>query len=891
MQSKTGFIDPKHNFDILDSIPIATVCIDYDNTILFVNDKFIDLFGYTINEIPTLYDWLIKAFPDIEYRNININKWRNENKFYIEQDTNPNSYEVIIASKDGASIHTEVHTKLKEDYIIISFTNITEYKNHFEELIKNKLLLEKAQQITNIGYWEINLDTNKVWASDQAKNIYGYKPEGEISYEDIKNIPLLEYRPILDKKLINLINNNESYDVIFQLKRVDNGKILDIRSIAEYNAIEHKVFGVIQDISNIKKAEKEIIEKQERILAILNSSPIAIACFDNAFNLEFFNKKCTDLLGYSDSDVKTIYDWFILAYPDQTYREMLINKWNRSIQITISRDTAIDPMDAYVTCKDGTVRYIQFNTKLFSDLILISMVDMTENKKAMDLIAGNEIKFRAILENSTDAISVTRNNVHEFVNPAYLCMFGYENEKELINVDPINLIAKDCRILVTDYTEKRAKGEDVPTYYRTKGLKKNGVVFNISIKVSTYILNSELYTLVIIRDITDSINATNELIKAKDKAEESDRLKSAFLANMSHEIRTPMNAIMGFSELLCDPDLDADQMRQFTDIIHKRSDDLLVIINDILDVSRLEANQVKLIKNDGDLFLLFQDISSFFESKSLIDHDNLTFRKEYALSENESYINTDFGRLKQVLINLISNAFKFTKDGFIEIGCKLKDENNLLFYVKDTGIGIAKDKTTIIFERFRQADDSATRLYGGTGLGLAISKSLIDLFGGEIWVETEICRGSTFYFTIPYNPIARTKTKEVVSTKRIFDFTGKTVLIIEDDAFNSMFLHDVIATSKAKILTAENGKEAIEIFKQNTNIDIVLMDILLPDNNGYQLTQILLNLKNDQKIIAQTAFASEEDRMKCRNAGCIDFISKPINKNELMNLLDKYIHS
>jgi signal transduction histidine kinase len=249
----------------------------------------------------------------------------------------------------------------------------------------------------------------------------------------------------------------------------------------------------------------------------------------------------------------------------------------------------------------------------------------------------------------------------------------------------------------------------------------------------------------------------SDLNVAKEKAEESDRLKSAFLANVSHEIRTPMNAIIGFSELLEDDDLDNDSRKLFTHTIRTRSADLLNIINDILDISRLESGTLVVDVSAGSISNELNELVTYYNTKNeKITKKPVVFKVENLLTKDQDIFSTDFNRLKQVLMNLIDNAFKFTEEGSIEIGCQLKNSNKVLFYVKDTGIGISKNKLGMIFGRFKQATEAhLTDKYGGTGLGLSISKGLIELLKGKIWVESEKGIGTTFFFTIPYRTPGR----------------------------------------------------------------------------------------------------------------------------------------
>jgi len=382
-----------------------------------------------------------------------------------------------------------------------------------------------------------------------------------------------------------------------------------------------------------------------------------------------------------------------------------------------------------------------------------------------------------------------------------------------------------------------------------------------------------------------------ELEISKKKAEESEELKSAFLANMSHEIRTPMNAIIGFSELLKRRTNSEDEIEKYISFINKRSYDLLNIINDILDISKIEANQLILNESYGELNQLMEDILELFDNKLKIhSHQTIDLRLNNSNLVPVTII-CDFARIKQVLVNLIGNALKFTTKGFVEFGYIIIDSTTIQFYVKDTGIGISKEEQSIIFDRFRQANSSNTNTnFGGTGLGLSIAKGIIELMKGKIWVESSENMGSTFYFTIPYNhadtyqPIISTVIKEN------YDWNGKEFLIVEDDQFNCLFLVNAINDTNAKLHVATNGEEAIEVFKNNPLIALVLMDIRLPKMNGYETIKHLLVLNPSIKIIAQTAYASSEDKRMALDAGCSDYISKPIERDKLLQKIDALIN-
>ena len=383
------------------------------------------------------------------------------------------------------------------------------------------------------------------------------------------------------------------------------------------------------------------------------------------------------------------------------------------------------------------------------------------------------------------------------------------------------------------------------------------------------------------------LKANEELIKAKEKAEESDRLKTSFLQNMSHEIRTPMNAIMGFSSLLADQYNNKPKLEQYSEIISRRCSDLLDIINDILDIAKIESGQLTVNNEEYDLNLLFIELLSFFkENQYWIGKQNLTFNLYPLLNKDANLIVTDSVKLKQIFINLIGNAFKFTECGKIEGACKVEN-NMLIFNISDTGIGIPSDKKDFIFERFSQIYQSKDKLYGGTGLGLSIVKGLVSLLGGDIWLESELGKGTTFYFSIPYVTAASVKkVQDLPDQKDDFNFDGIKLLIVEDDIYNLEYLNEILDVYGFEIFNAENGKKAVKIALEQ-ELDIVLMDIRLPDFDGYETTRQIKDQKPNLKIIAQTAFAAYDDRARALKNGFDDYISKPVHQELLIELIKK----
>ena len=310
------------------------------------------------------------------------------------------------------------------------------------------------------------------------------------------------------------------------------------------------------------------------------------------------------------------------------------------------------------------------------------------------------------------------------------------------------------------------------------------------------------------------------------------------------------------------------------------------ILSDILDIAKIESGQLTLSKEECNLDELFNELSLFFdEYKKRLGKQHLAFHLKSFIQTSHYPLILDTIKVKQILINLISNSFKFTESGFIEGGCKLDPRNRLLFYVKDSGMGIPEDKFNVIFERFTQLNQNTSQFYAGTGLGLSIVKGLVNLMGGEIWIESELNQGSTFYVALPFERTNTVNKNNYSSAERNFDgMAGKTILVVEDDLYNTLYIKEILAQTKLHVLFAGNGKRAIEMARSESP-ELILMDIRLPDISGYEAIQQILQHKPTLPIIAQTAYATAEDRQKSLNAGCVDYISKPINLEKFLQLI------
>lgn len=379
-------------------------------------------------------------------------------------------------------------------------------------------------------------------------------------------------------------------------------------------------------------------------------------------------------------------------------------------------------------------------------------------------------------------------------------------------------------------------------------------------------------------------------VKEKQKAEQSDQLKSAFLANMSHEIRTPMNAILGFTQLLSN-DLSKEKKDSYIKIIQDNGKSLLHLIEDIIDISKIEAGELKIHEDEINVDALISDIVyAFKQILKDLPEKKVEIRTEIGIPG--LVIVTDRTRLKQILYNLMHNALKYTETGEIVIGYQV--ENDILeFFVRDSGQGIKPEFLEEIFERFRKIEtERSKKIQPGTGIGLSISKHLAELLGGEMSVDSVYGKGSMFSMKLPYRPIrfeAPVKSKIEKKVDYSDEHTGKTILIAEDENANFFFLKKVLEPTGARVLHAWNGKEAVDLFTSHPEIDFVLMDILMPEMNGYQATKIIKGMNPNMPVIAQTALAMEGDAQKVIDAGCDGYISKPIRMKTLLEMISRHL--
>ncbi len=468
-----------------------------------------------------------------------------------------------------------------------------------------------------------------------------------------------------------------------------------------------------------------------------------------------------------------------------------------------------------------------------------------------------------------------------------LNMFGLkDSEKEMVFEDYLQFIAaEDQSAVMKSFREAQSSGKlqliEYKIIIQNQEHDIRHVASHIKLLKTTGGKELIIYTL---SDISRQEKTKRELLRAKEKAEDSDRLKNIYLSNISREIRIPMNSIVGFAELLNIESITLDEKREYVKIIKLQSNLLLKLIDDISEVSRLEAGEVKISKSPCNLNLLLNELLGNS------NHQKKLHKKEHLdlilnIPDKTGIITyTDSGRLHQVLTNLISNAIKFTEKGHIEFGYTQK-EGLIEFFVNDTGIGLNKDEQKQIFDRFKYDEEVVTRKYEGSGLGLTIAKGIVRLLGGKIWIESEPGKGTKIFFTIPLEEVPAENTEKVIIEEHTpfeFNWKGKLILVVEDDDVNFKFVETILLENQAQVIRANNGLQAVELCHSINKIDLILMDIKMPEMDGFEATRKIKALNKQIPIIAQTAFALEEDRDKCLQSGCDEHVTKPIDIKDLM---------
>ncbi|MCK9616694.1 MAG: PAS domain S-box protein [Lentimicrobiaceae bacterium] len=653
----------------------------------------------------------------------------------------------------------------------------------------------------------------------------------------------------------------------------------------------HRLPIAIEGVLKLKNERLKLKASEEKFRLITTYAQDGIIMIDNEGKINYWNPGAEKIFGYSIEEARNKNIHSLLA-PSKYHSQHLP-------AFQHFRETGEGPMLGKVVelealKKDGTIIDIELSLagmQLSEGYGAVGIVrDISERKKAENEIKRQYYFIDAMLH-SIPVPLFYKDTEGKYLgcNEAFSEMFGKSAEE--IRGKTVNELwpeqysqtynEKDMELL---RDKSRQRYESV---ILDKDQKEYQVIYD---KAVFYNEKDEVAGIIgTFTNITELKKKEAELILAKEKAEESDRLKSAFLAAMSHELRTPLNAVIGFSSLI-DDSLPLDEILEMAKLINKSGNHLLSIIESIFNISMLQTKELKIRPESFSVYDVFLELKSFVEAEinnEKKEHISVLFEPEP--NTTSTAILTDKTKLIQMLTNLLNNAVKFTEKGKIEFGYFFS-EKDITFFVQDTGIGIPSDKTDLIFERFRQVDDTHTRKHGGIGLGLAICKEISDLLGGSLWVDSEEGKGSSFYFQLPgVVDINATPLNENTIETGLPNLKNTTILIAEDIESNYYLIEAMLKKTKAQLLWAKDGDEAVRIVVSEPKIDIVLMDIRMPGMNGYEATSAIKKIQPALKIIAQTAYAMPDEIEKCKQAGCDGYISKPIVKTEFYDLLNKML--
>lgn len=556
-----------------------------------------------------------------------------------------------------------------------------------------------------------------------------------------------------------------------------------------------------------------------------------------------------------------------------------VDTWNLYLRHILEQKT-YKYTGAYMF-KDSSIHPIETEVKLF-DIHNQQILIFTSRDSRKDNIDRQESKiFSSIIENSPKEILLlnTKGDIL-FANDTSCIKLAYS--KQELNGENLRMLRPDFTEELWNNTIEKLKQNKVlteETYFKTS----KGQAYPIEISMRYVKVSKKEIVICYIKDTSERRKAMNR-----------DRLKSSFLARMSHDIRTPLNSIVGFAELITDESVPKDEKRNYINYINKNTDQLLALINDIIDISKIEVGEIIIRNHEANLNNIMSELETMYRnSNGIKNNDDVKMLFSSDLSDEEASIISDSVRIKQVLTNLINNAIKHTKRGYIKVSYLKQDENNIVFSVKDTGIGIPKEKQKIIFDEFKQAIDPNKKSNGGTGLGLAISKNIVKLIGGEIWVESTPGKGSSFFFTIPYNrntnielPAITTATTEETST----EWSNKSILVVDDEKDVFIIVENMLKETGAYCIYASSGYNATKICQNNNNIDLVLLDIQMPKVNGIKTLEEIRKINPNIPVIANTAYALTEDKDKYLSKGFDNYISKPISKTNLLKTLGEYLN-
>ncbi|WP_319502004.1 PAS domain S-box protein [uncultured Draconibacterium sp.] len=861
-------------FRFLSDSAFEGIIVHDKGVILEVNTTLLRLTGYSREEI--IGKNLLTEFVDPKDHDKILNRLDSE---VVEP------YVLSAFKKDGSYRHVEIEAReiqyQGKKVRIAAVRDISERYLLEEQIEKGREKLNRIlDNLPGVAYNGLNdADWTLNFVSQGSNQLFGYSPEELTEEKTVKYEDLIhpDDKERIRNTIQKAIDHEESFEVEYRIYTKQNQlKWVWERGKAFSENNNSYVEGFISDITARKKLEIA----NEMFSKAIEASPVSIFITDKHGFIEYVNPFFEILTGYKSPEVVGKNPSFLTSgnHTEEFYKQ--ISQTIKSGKIW-QGEIRNRKKNGELYWEQAVISPIFNNQGIITQFVAVSE-DITEKKQtlkelqhAIEIAEHNEARFKALHNASFGGITIHDKGHILDCNHGLSIITGYSHE-ELIGMDGLLLIAEDQRDLVIKHIE-----EQYSKPYETVGIRKNGQTYPIRIEGKMIPYNNKIVRVTEFRDITEQKQIEKELVRAKENAEQSDKLKSSFLANMSHEIRTPMNGILGFTELLRDNDLSLQQRTEFIDVIQKSGERMLTTINDIIDISKIESGMVFAHMQDINLPALINELYIFFEQP--MKQKGITLKVNENNGNPVTLFHTDPDKLNSILTNLLRNAFKFTSSGSIEFGYSTNN-SSINFFVKDTGVGIPQERQQAIFERFVQADIADSRVFEGSGLGLSITKSYTEMLNGTISLESEVGKGTTFYVSLPLQATINSQQTTPSDVELIANDLLENklkILIAEDDPISIQLLKLLVSDIASEILVANNGKKAVEMAQNTPDINLILMDIKMPVIDGYTATKMIREFNTSVKIIAQSAFAQSEDIQRARDAGCNDFVLKPIVKAKL----------
>ncbi len=864
------------------------------SNMLEMNDNTAKLTGYSKEEMLQMTALDFEVDPSIEI----IQK-----RIVDLQAKGFTSFETNIKHKDGHLIDAEVKV------IVFNYKGQTALMNIIRDITERKQAEEVIRiseeryrsLITNlnVGIVVHSGDTSIIMSNARAEELLGLSedqmkgkvaidPQWKFIYEDYSAIPINEY-PIM-----RILNSKEPLNnMIGGVCRTSSDTawvIVNGFPVLNSNGEISEIIISFIDITSRKQAEEKLKESEINYRRLFETLSEGVALNEIIYNNE------GEMVDYRILEVNPAY------YKTALYDGQVVNRTATDLyQMPAEFITAFwrvhkfhDEVQFTEMTSPVTGRFLLVATSPFvNDRFVTSFIDITDRKEAEEKLRQSEAIKNKMISNIGDVIVIIdKDGINRYKSPNIEQLFGWTPEDAIGKSTWENVHPEDVE-LAQNFVGNLSKEHNATGSIELRYKRKDDTYVWIKITITNLLQDPEIQGFLgNYHDITKRKRTELELIEAKEKAEESDRLKTAFLQNMSHEIRTPLNGILGFSNLLQDENIEKDEIKEYTELIYKGGQRLLEIINNVLDLSKIETGQIQILNNTFALNSLMDNLHSFF--MPFASAKNLKLNYSTVLKNDECDIILDEMRLNQILTNLINNAIKFTSKGSIDFGYeivnKLSYKSHIQFFVKDTGYGIASESHSKIFERFVQVDQNSTREHEGAGLGLPICKGLVEILGGEIWLESEISKGTTFFFTIPFIhvPSVVHQKQEIAPEHKIQKVIR--IVIAEDDNANYIYLSKLLKKTQFELIHFANGKQAVDFIRDNSEVDLVLMDIRMPKMDGIEATLQIKAIRPDLPVIAQTAYAFQEERKKILSYGFNDYISKPFSSKDILDLIYKFIN-